>query len=307
MFDAIIAGAGPAGVSCALWLKQLGFNPVVVDRQKQCGGLQLLNPFLNTWIASSVNSWGRDVANAMHENMIHNGVQMRLGQEASAARMRDGGVRVSLSDGTHLDARFLVLAGGVAPKAGGFLGRIGMLIGPGHAIVNTKFAGASVAILGGGDSAFENYTVACDRGARSINIFARTLRARAQLMQMVPPEDVIIGPYQVDEKAGLVNGEYFDQILVLYGYEAQQKSMLGLDLAMRTDGFVATNEDCLSSHSAVYAIGELAKRAHPCCTTSMADGVVAAKAIQRRLEAGSVAKYAGMARRLVTLGSGLVD
>jgi thioredoxin reductase (NADPH) len=56
MFDATIVGAGPAGSSCALWLKQLGFSPVIIDRNDQCGGLQLLNPYLNTWIATSTDS-----------------------------------------------------------------------------------------------------------------------------------------------------------------------------------------------------------------------------------------------------------
>lgn len=85
MNDVIIVGAGPAGVSCALWLKQLGFSPVVVDRNETCGGLQLSNPYTNTWIASSANAYGKDVANAMHANMIRHGVDMRLGVLASKA------------------------------------------------------------------------------------------------------------------------------------------------------------------------------------------------------------------------------
>ncbi|WP_083634074.1 NAD(P)-binding protein [Rhodoferax antarcticus] len=44
MDDAIIVGGGPAGASAATWLKQLGFSPVLVEKQASCGGLQLSNP-----------------------------------------------------------------------------------------------------------------------------------------------------------------------------------------------------------------------------------------------------------------------
>lgn len=303
MFDVIIVGGGPAGVSSAIWLKQLGFNPVLVEKQDQCGGLQLSNPYTNTWIATSADAYGADVALAMHKNMNRHGVQMRLGREAFGAHIEDGRVAISLSKGERLEARFLVLAGGVSPKTGGFTSRLGLIVGPGPSVAKTDFAGTRIAILGGGDSAFENHGFASTRGAASVTIFARTIRARAEMLDRVSPDDVVIGEYKVDRDANTVNGQPFDQILVLYGYEANQQSLLGLDLAMRQDGFVWTNEECLTSNELVYAIGELARRGHPCCVTSMADGVIAAKSLQRRLESTRAEKFAGMARRAMAVGA----
>jgi len=40
MADAVIVGAGPAGASCALWLKMPGFKPCIVERRGALGGLQ---------------------------------------------------------------------------------------------------------------------------------------------------------------------------------------------------------------------------------------------------------------------------
>lgn len=49
-------------------------------------------------------------------------------------------------------------------------------------------------------------------------------------------------------------------------------------------GFVITDKQCLTPVPNIYAVGELTDRMHPCVVTSMADGVVAAKAIQEELE-----------------------
>lgn len=302
IFDALIVGGGPAGVSCALWLKQLGFEPCLIERNAKCGGLQLLNARENPWIASSVGPYGADVAAAMHENMTRYHVHMRLNTQAGAAVVGPDQVEIILSSGESVAGKYVVLAGGVLPKTGGHLHRLGTIVGPGHAVAKTDFLGARVAILGGGDSAFENYGFVANKGASSIRLFARTVRVRPGLVAQIPEKDVFVGKYAVDHAHNTVNGEKFDQIVVLYGYEVDKAAVLGLDLMMKPDGFVWTNEECLTSNERVYAIGELAQRAHPCCVTSMADGVVAAKALQRRLEITHSAKLAGMAKRVFGLG-----
>lgn len=38
-YDCTVIGAGPAGVSCAIWLKQLGFSVCIVDKNEKAGGL----------------------------------------------------------------------------------------------------------------------------------------------------------------------------------------------------------------------------------------------------------------------------
>lgn len=306
MYDAMIIGAGPAGCSCALWLKMLGFKSVLMDKNDRCGGLQLLSPYSNDWIASSVGQKGVDVAEALHENMLAHGIPMMLGVKAMGARVGASGVEVDLDNGKQVSAKVLVMALGVQPKTAGLASRLGLLVGPGKAIASTDFGGAKVAILGGGDSAFENYRFAKERGAASVAIFARSIKARQEMLSGTPPSDVIIGAYELDEKKNTVNEEKFDHILVLYGYEVPQEHLLGLSLAMRPDGLVSTDSNAQTSMKSVYAIGEIAGRMHPCCITSMADGVIAAKAIQRALEAGAVEKYIGLAKRAVNLAGRIV-
>lgn len=113
----------------------------------------------------------------------------------------------------------------------------------------------------------------------------------------MPPEDVRTGAYVVDPERLTVAGERFDVILVLYGWAPNLgwAHALGLDRDAR--GFVAVDADCRASIEGVYAIGEVAQRWHPCCVTAMADGVVAAKAIQARLEGNRAAAIVARTRR----------
>lgn len=301
-YDAVIIGAGPAGASCAIWMQQLGFKPVLVEKNDRCGGLQLSNPYTNTWIASSHGTFGKDVANSIHENVLQLGVPIHLGRTASAAHCKQDHVLIELDNSVLLKGRYLVLATGVTVRTGGFIERAGLIVGPGSAVAKTRFEDSRVAILGGGDSAYENYHMAKSRGAASVTIFARTVRARNSMRSSVPDEDVVVGEPRVDDKNQQVNGRQFDHILVLYGFEAGARSTLGLDLAMKPSGFIATDENCQTSNELVYAVGEVAQRAHPCCVTSMADGVVAAKAMQGRIESSGYAKIAGTVRRAIGLG-----
>lgn len=301
LFDALIVGAGPAGVSCSLWLQQLGFSSALIDKNPACGGLQLSNPYTNTWIASSADVKGEDISKALHDNALAHGAALRLSRKAEQAWFAEDAWHVRLDDGEVLSAKRLVLAGGVVPKSGGFLSRAALLIGPGPQVVNTRFEGSKVAILGGGDSAFENHTIVSERGAREVHIYARTLKARAEMLERVAPENVFLGEFKVDSVRRLVNGQAYDHVLVLFGYEANKAALLGLEPALRTSGFVQTDGECRTSIAGVYAIGELAQRAHPCCVTAMADGVVAAKAIQRELEAGLAARYLNGVRRGLAL------
>lgn len=299
-YDVCIVGAGPAGVSCAMWLKQLGFNVLMIDKNTSCGGLQLSNPYTNTWIATSANVTGQDVVQAMNDNVKRHKIDTCLGVSALRSSVNDDGTfETALDNGLIVYSRFLVLAGGVAPKSGGLAARAGIIIGPGPKVATTDFSKLNVAILGGGDSAFENYHFVKERGAARVTIFARTLRARLQMRESVPESCVVEGDYRVEQDGAVINGIRFDQTLVMYGYESSRSATLGLSVALRPDGFVMTDMVCLTSVKNVFAIGEIAQRGHPCCVTAMADGIVAAKAIQRMIERDTSSMLIGAAGRLI--------
>lgn len=73
--------------------------------------------------------------------------------------------------------------------------------------------------------------------------------------------------------------------------------------AVHHEGVVITDNHCQTNIEGIFAIGEIAQRMHPCTATSMADGVVAAKAIQRSLEKDGLNKFIALTRRISKITS----
>ncbi|MCD8564913.1 MAG: NAD(P)/FAD-dependent oxidoreductase [Burkholderiaceae bacterium] len=291
LWDAVIVGAGPAGASCAVWLRHLGLDPLLLEATDRIGGLAARNPFADIWTVTSPNQTGVQVADQIARQVRAAGVDTWFDSQVRSIGRRPDSFEVRLQRGEHepmaVVAKTLVLATGVRPRElPGHEGKqySGVIVGPGEQIMGTNFAGSSVALLGGGDNAFENYEFVKERGARVAHIYARTVRAQKQFVDRVPASDLITGSVTVDPVSQTVNGHPYDWILVLYGWQPNIDFLSGLSVALDARGFVQTDmQTTQTSADAVYAIGEVAQRMHPCVPTAMADGVVAAKAIEARL------------------------
>lgn len=289
--DVIIVGAGPAGVSCAVWLARLGFKPVLLEASDRVGGLCLEHPFSDGWNASLPEMTGPEVARNLAHSLYLAQVDARLWSPVSKIRS-DGLVWQVFVQGSDkpLSARHVVLATGV--RARGLPGwpqgealADGVVIGPGSGIVDQDFAGKRVAVLGGGDNAFENALYALTHKARDVTVFARNVRAQQQLVRAFPADKVVQGPYDVDARQRQVNGVSWDKILVFYGWVARVPDFSEHVLRRSEKGYVDVEPHTTeTSLPRIYAIGEVAQRMHPCVVTALADGVTAAKVIQGRLE-----------------------
>lgn len=293
MHDAVIVGGGPAGASCALWLARLGLSPILIEASARLGGLAQDNPFADDWIAVLPGVTGQQVADNIDASVRAAKVPLRMQTRVVSVLPCKGGIEATLAgaDGsqTQVRGRTLVIASGVRAKGlpdhPPGASWPGVLIGPGSPIVAQDYSGLSVAVLGGGDNAFENYVYVRNRGARAVHLYARSVRAQQQWVTRAGREGVRIGPYTVDPVNRTVDGRQYDLILVFYGWEPQAAFADKLQLARDERGYIRTDfATAETSVPDIYAVGEVAHRMHPCVVTSMADGVVAAKAIQRRWE-----------------------
>lgn len=285
LFDAIIVGGGPAGCSCALWLKLLGYQPCIIERRSKLGGLQNDSPFSNSWIATSPTQTGHEVAACIHQHIIQQQIACVLNNPAiSITQSAEDRFSVLLANQESIHAQFLVIASGSVPVDGGLRASDRILIGPGEHIVHYDFAHKRVAILGGGDNAFENYEFIKNKGAADVHIYAHSIVARKQFVKGVPQQDIFCGKYGVDAENCKVANKFYDVIAVFYGWKPKISYLNNLSL-MQQEGFISTDfSTAETSIPGIYAIGEVTSRFPPNCVTAMADGVVAAVAIQKKME-----------------------
>lgn len=273
--QALIIGGGPAGISCAIWLKKLGVECVLLEASARLGGLQTRSPYENLWIPGVQGKTGQQVAAALADHARAAGVDARLNNPVIAV----DGHEATTGSGVFT-APYLVIATGSQPRAGGFRAAPDVAIGPGEPMEALEVRGKRIAILGGGDNAFDQARFVRDRGGEMM-IFSRTPpRAQKLLQAMIPDVPMVVGRYLADQDAMTVNGEPFDAFGVMFGFEAVVPDGLTPDL---DNGYVRVDRYGETSLPDVYACGEVTGYWHPCVTTSAAHGIQVAKQISLRL------------------------
>ena len=275
-YDVIIIGAGPAGLSCAIWLKQLGVEAVVLEASSDAGGLQTRSPYQNLWIPGVQGKTGQEVAASLVRHATDVGAELRL--NAPVLSVAEGFVVTTQQ--AVLSARFVVVATGSMPRTGGFVSAANVAIGPGEPMEALDVADKTIAILGGGDNAFDQAKFVQDRGGRVTVFSRREPRAQKLLQARIPYVPVVVGPYHAQQDDMMVNDQRFDAFGVQYGFEAVVPA--GLDIRGE-DGYVAVDRFGETRVPGVFACGEVTDFWHPCVTTSAAHGVQVAKQISKQL------------------------
>lgn len=291
-YDLIVIGAGPGGVQTAQSADSFGLKVLIIDKNSRAGGLQINNPYVNHWLATSYNMRGEDFVEAMNKNLVRPKTDFFTSAQDVTLQKRGELFEINgLSDQGRFSGRaqFLTLATGVKPASGGLTESENIYIGPGYRIENADFRDKKIAILGGGDNGFENYAFIREKKARTVKIFARSIRARHNMVQNVPTDDVTLGDYAVNTENMTVNGEKFDALCIFYGWKPVVPFQDSLRLRLNEKGFVLANEYCETSVKNIFAVGEMTGRVHPSVVTAMSDGMIAAKAIQERADAQKIA------------------
>ncbi|MGA9659882.1 MAG: NAD(P)/FAD-dependent oxidoreductase [Asticcacaulis sp.] len=273
----IIIGGGPAGIACAIWLKKLGVAAVLLEASDRLGGLQTLSPYENLWIPGVQGLTGQQVAASLAEHAETEAIDIRLNCLVLSVTAK--GHKVTTSQGDFA-ATCLVIATGTRPRSAGFQATDRVAIGPGLPMEALDVADKRVAILGGGDNAFDQARFVRDRGGDPV-IFTRTPpRAQKLLQEAIPDVPVVVGHFKADQQSMMVNDEAFDVFGIMYGFEAVVPSGIAPDM---TDGYVRVDRDGLTSISNIYACGEVTNYWHPCVATACAHGIQVAKQISRCL------------------------
>lgn len=271
----LIIGGGPAGISCAIWLKKLGVECVLLEASSRLGGLQTRSPYENLWIPGVQGKTGQQVAASLAVHAEAVGVDIRLNCPVVSA----AGRRV-ITGNSVFTAPYLVIATGSRPRTGGFRAAPNVAIGPGEPMEALEVKGRRIAIFGGGDNAFDQARFVRDRGAE-VTLFSRTPpRAQKLLQDMIPEIRVAVGNYAADQASMTVNGEVFDAFGVMFGFKAVVPEGLTLDI---DNGYVRVDRFGETSLPGIYACGEVTDYWHPCVTTAAAHGIQVAKQISLRL------------------------
>src|ERR1051325_1735513 len=166
MHDVIIIGAGPGGLSAALWCDELGLDTLVLEREGEVGGqlLRVHNRIENyLGVEASNGRELRDLFAAQAE-----GREFDLWTQAEIEEVDLRAKRVRLRSGEELACIALVIATGVRRRRLGIPGerefeRRGVMTS--GVLERETVAGEDVLVVGGGDAAAENALLLAERCA----------------------------------------------------------------------------------------------------------------------------------------------
>jgi len=184
--EAVIIGAGPAGLFQIFELGLLGISAHVIDTLGQAGGqCTELYPDKPIYDIPALPICGaQELVDRLLEQAKPFKATFHLGQEVTEVRPLEGGrILVATSTGTRLNAGAVVIAGGVGSFQPRRLALPGVEQFEGRSVhyrvkSAADFHGLDIVICGGGDSALD-WTVALCGKARSLTLLHRRAEFRA--------------------------------------------------------------------------------------------------------------------------------
>jgi alkyl hydroperoxide reductase subunit F len=155
MYEMIIIGGGPAGMTAAVYAARRRVNALLLS--KDVGGQVLWTAGVENYMGYQYIE-GHELIRKFEEQMTRFPIEQKIGQKAVALSRIDGGFEVKAEGGDGYQAKAVIVATGKRPRQLNVPGE-GRLRGKGVtycAICDGPiFAGEKVAVIGGGNSALE--------------------------------------------------------------------------------------------------------------------------------------------------------
>jgi thioredoxin reductase (NADPH) len=154
-FDVTIVGSGPAGLAAAVYASSEGLRVLVLDREIM-GGQAGTSSNIRNYLGFPRGVSGRELAERAFQQAWLFGTNFQLFREVDVLK-HNGGIEVSMTDGTTVQTRAVVLATGAdyrqldAPGINELLGA-GVFFGA-PAVEGPAMRNESVVVVGGGNSA----------------------------------------------------------------------------------------------------------------------------------------------------------
>ncbi|HYH84332.1 MAG TPA: FAD-dependent oxidoreductase [Pyrinomonadaceae bacterium] len=301
MHDVIIIGAGPAGLSAALWCDELGLDTLVIEREAETGGqlLRVYNPIENYLGARAENGRElRDLFAAQTEDK-----EFDLWTEAEIESVDLRAKRVRLRSGEELRSIAVIIATGVRRRR---LGVPGEEEFAGRGVLESgvrdreRVAGEDVLVVGGGDAAAEN-ALLLSEVCPTVTLVHRgkKLSARSEFVERIKGEhrinvfteatlQSILGKERVEAAEILRAGALkpfrmaVRGVLVRVGVEPNSE-MFREQLHADERGYVVTTGEQETSVEMVFAVGDISNPLAPTVSGACGAGATAAKVIASRL------------------------
>jgi len=300
MYDLIIVGSGPAGLSAAVYGKRAGFKTLVIEENPMSGG-QVLNTYeVDNYLGMpGISGFEMGMQFRAHADKLE--VEFAEGRVVKIEKT-DNNWQVMM-DSLIYSAKAVILATGAAHRHLGVPGET-EFTGRGVSYCATCdgafFRNKVTAVVGGGDVAVED-AIFLARSCEKVYLIHRRdeLRAAKSLQQQLfaLPNVEIIYHHTVNAILGNQKVEGLqlydvenkkecslrvDGVFIAVGIVPNTKAFEGI---VKTDGggYVIAQEDCVTSAPGLFAAGDIRQKKLRQIVTAVADGANAVASAEEYL------------------------
>ena len=300
MHDIVIVGAGPAGLTAAIYGRRAGKRVLILEKES-FGGQITHSPKVENYPGFRALS-GMELADKLVEQAMDLGAEIEM-DTVTDIRI-EGDSRIVVGEMGEYPARAVILAAGSHHRTLGLTGEE-KLVGHGVsycAICDGAFhAGEDIAVIGGGNSALQE-AIMLSEICRSVTLIHRrdAFSAEGSLVEEVKARENIRIVYSTVLTA--LHGDERLSGIALKNTESGEESVLPVTAAfvaigqvpendpfvgvaeLDERGYLASGEDCLTKTPGIYAAGDCRRKVIRQVTTATADGAVAALAACRYID-----------------------
>lgn len=302
MYDIIIIGSGPAGLSAAIYAQRACLDTIVIEKNGISGG-----QVLNTWEVDNYPGFpgvtGFELSRQFREHA--NKLGARVVQDEAVQVELSGNVKKVVCEEETYEARCVILASGAHHRTLEVPGEE-ELRGAGVSYCATCdgafFRGRTVAVVGGGDAALED-AIFLARMCEKVYIVhrrdklrgAKRLQERLQALENIEfvwnSETVAIeGNAQVEAlrlrqtKTGEEKRLDVDGVFIAVGIAPESELYAG-QLELDEQGYIRADESGQTSVPGVFAAGDVRTKALRQILTAASDGANCVASAERYLQA----------------------
>ncbi len=303
LYDVIIIGGGPAGLSAAIYLARAKYSVLVMEKERFGGQITITSEIVN--YPGIEKTDGKSLTEAMRFQAEDFGAEFIM---AEVKEMElDGPVKtIKTAKGKAYQAIGVVLALGASPRKVGFEGEREFQ-GRGVAYCATCdgefFTGREVLVVGGGFAAVEE-AMFLTKYASRVTILVRgdsfscaagvveklsdypsiEVRYNTELVE-VSGEGILTGAVLKNNLSGETEKYHAEDggsigVFVFAGYEPATAWIKG-QILLNEQGYIVTDQEQKTSREGVYAAGDVCIKKLRQVVTAVADGAIAATSLEK--------------------------
>ena len=290
-YDVLIIGAGPAGLTAAIYARRAGKSVLVLEKDT-FGGQITFSPKLENYPGFETIS-GNELAQRMLEQAMALGADVDMD---TVLGIEDGAVKTVIGESGRYEARAVIIAAGARHRRLG-LPREEEMIGNGLSFCavcdGAFYQDAHVAVIGGGNTALQEILLlaeTCKKVTVVQNLAFLTGEQKMIDLVLARPNVEILysmlcvgyeGEAQLNglrlknTETGAETGLSVDGAFLAIGTEPENQAFAAL-APLNEAGYIKADESCTTPTAGIFAAGDCRTKAYRQVATAVADGAAAA-------------------------------